>query len=106
MTRRITIALAVAVGALAPHAALAADAPAAKGTPHVAPAEAKTVTKQALANTADLLDAKKVVVKSCELDGSRALCHAVIRGKRQTIQATVSIRELPDDYVVRVLSLR
>jgi hypothetical protein len=64
------------------------------------------VTKQALANTADLLDARKIAVRPCEVHGNRALCHAVIRGKRQTLEATVSIRELPDDYVVRVLSLR
>jgi hypothetical protein len=104
MTRRILIATAIACTAIAPHAALAADAPS-KSKPHVAPAEARAVTKQALSQTAGLLDARKVVVKSCELNDDRARCHAIIRGRRQTLEATVAIRELPDDYVVRVLRI-
>jgi hypothetical protein len=101
--RTLTTLLIAAVSALAlaPSAGHAAGA-----KPKVAPSEARTVTKQALAQTAGLIDAKKVVVKDCDVHGDRALCEAVMRGPRQTLHATVSIRELPDDYVVRVLRLR
>src|SRR4051812_29692311 len=99
--RPLAAALAALVTlALVPSAGHAAAAP------KVAPREARTVTKQALAQTAELIDAKKVVVPSCKIDGARARCIAVIRGPRQTLQATVAIRELSDDYVVRVLKLR
>jgi hypothetical protein len=99
--RPLAAALAALVTlALLPSAGHAAAAP------KVAPNEARTVTKQALAQTAQLIDAKKVVVRSCEVHGDRARCLAVMRGPRQTLRATVAIRELPDDYVVRVLKLR
>jgi hypothetical protein len=109
MTHKSRIALAVlltvlvAVLALVPSAGYAAAASPAK--PKVAASEARTVTKQALAQTAGLIDAKKVVVSRCELNGDRARCQAVMRGARQTLRATVAIRELPDDYVVRVLRI-
>jgi hypothetical protein len=99
--RPLAAVLAVLVAlALLPSAGHAA------ATPKVAPNEARSVTKQALAQTAQLIDAKKVVVPSCKVSGARARCIAVIRGPRQTLHATVAIRELPDDYVVRVLKLR
>jgi len=101
--KALVAALAVLISALAlmPSAGYAAGA-----KPKVAPTEARTVTKQALSQTAGLIDAKKVVVKDCDVHGDRALCEAVMRGPRQTLHATVSIRELRDDYVVRVLRLR
>jgi hypothetical protein len=99
MTRRPPFALAALVATFA----LTSTAQAAE--PSVAPSEARTVTKQALAQTAALIDAKKVVVPSCEIHGARARCRAIIRGPRQTLRATVAIRELPDDYVVRVLRI-
>jgi len=43
--------------------------------------------------------------RSCRIDGARARCRAIIRGPRQTLRATVVIRELPHDYVVRVLRI-
>jgi hypothetical protein len=73
--------------------------------PKVGASEARAVTKQALAPTAELIDAKKVVVPECRLHGDRARCRAIMRGTRQTLHATVAIRELPDDYVVRVLRI-
>ena len=102
MTRAPRKAAAAALVALvlAPSAAAGDD-----GRPKVAPAEARTVTKQALAQTAGLIDAKKVVVSGCKLNGDRARCEAIMRGARQTLHATVAIRELPDDYVVRVLRI-
>ena len=96
-----TLTALIAALALIPSASHAA-AP----KPKVAPNEARTVTKQALAQTAGLIDAKKVVVKDCKLNGDHARCEAVMRGARQTLHATVAIRELPDDYVVRVLRMR
>jgi hypothetical protein len=93
-----TVTAIVAAIALAPSTAHAAQ-------PKVAVSEARTVTKQALAQTAALIDAPKVAVPSCEVHGARAKCRAIIRGPRQTLRATVTIRELPDDYVVRVLRI-
>jgi hypothetical protein len=98
--------LAAALAAFVTLALLVPSAGHAAAAPKVAPNEARTVTKQALAQTAQLIDAKKVVVPSCKVDGARARCVAIIRGPRQTLHATVAIRELPDDYVVRVLKLR
>ena len=98
------LAVLVAVLALVPSAGYAAAA--SPGKPKVAPSEARAVTKQALAQTAGLIDAKKVVVSGCKVNGDRARCQAVMRGARQTLHATVAIRELPDDYVVRVLRMR
>jgi len=97
--------LAAALAALVTLALLPSASHAA-ATPKVAPNEARTVTKQALAQTAQLIDANKVVVPSCKVDGARARCIAIMRGPRQTLRATVAIRELPDDYVVRVLKMR
>jgi len=94
-----TLATIVAALALLPGTGYAA------ATPKVAPKEARAVTKQALAQTAGLIDAKKVVVSRCKLNGDRARCEAIMRGARQTLHATVAIRELPDDYVVRVLRI-
>jgi hypothetical protein len=108
MTRRSRTASAGALAVLLAVLALAANAGyAAAGSPKlkVAPAEARSVTKQALAQTAALIDARKVVVKDCKLSGSRARCYAIMRGARQTLRATVAIRELPDDYLVRVLRM-
>jgi hypothetical protein len=96
------LAVLVAVLALAPTAGYAASS---APKPKVASKEARSVTKQALAQTAALIDAKKVVVTDCKVKGDRARCEAVMRGARQTLHATVAIRELPDDYVVRVLRM-
>jgi hypothetical protein len=108
MTRGTRTALAgalaalLAVLALVPSAGYAgADSPKLK----VAPAEARSVTKQALAQTAALIDARKVVVPRCKLSGPRARCQAIMRGARQTLRATVAIREREDDYLVRVLRI-
>ena len=101
MTRRLPAAVAALLVALALTSGAAHAA-----QPEVASGEARAVTKQALAQTAALIDAKKVVVASCKLDGARARCRAVIRGPRQTLRVTVAIRELADDYVVRVLRIR
>ena len=94
-----TTAAALVALALAPSAAAGGEA-----RQKLAPTEART--KQALAQTAALLDARKVVVPECKLNGARARCEAIIRGPRQTLRATVAILELRDDYVIRVLRLR
>jgi hypothetical protein len=99
---RIASAGALALLALAPSAGYAAGGP----KPNVAPREARAVTKEALAQTAALIDARKVVVSGCKLSGDRARCEAIMRGPRQTLRATVAIRELENDYVVRVLRMR
>jgi hypothetical protein len=109
MTRTTRIALAASLAALLATFALLPSAGHAAGRgakPKVAPAEARAVVKQALAQTAALIDARKVVVPTCKLSGARARCEAIMRGPRQTLRATVAIRELPDDYLVRVIRLR
>jgi hypothetical protein len=98
MIRHLTVALAV-LSLLGP----AADAHAA--SVRLTHKEANAVTKQALLNVADLIDATTVKVRSCEVRGNRARCHAVVQGTRQRLEADVAIREVPDDYVVRVLHI-
>jgi hypothetical protein len=97
------LAVLLAVLALVPTAGNAAA-----GEPklEVAPREARSVTRQALAQTAALIDARKVIVAGCKLSGARARCEAIMRGPRQTLRATVAIRETEDDYVVRVLRMK
>ena len=68
--------------------------------------EARSVTKQALAGVAARIGADGVKVRSCQVNGRRARCHALVRGLRQTLKAEVAIRERSDHYVVRVLHIR